>query len=79
MTVKVKIAGTKGTVTVDPAEGATTREALIEAAREFGLPTPEEVVEQLAPVVDGKSSELDDQLPADATRVTAAPKVRNGS
>jgi hypothetical protein len=78
MAAQVKIAGNKGTVNVEVADGATVREVLIEAAQTLGLSNPTETVDRLAPVVDSAPSELDAPLPSTAQRVTAAPAVRNG-
>ncbi len=75
----VKIAGTKGTVTVEFADGTTVRDVLVEAAGLLGLTDPSGTVNRLVPVVDSKPSELDEPLAPTAQRVTAAPAVRNGS
>jgi len=77
MSVKVNIAGHKGTVDVAVNPGSTVLDVLLEAAGHLGH-TDASIVERLSPVVDGEPAELGDVLPEDARVVTAAPAANNG-
>lgn len=78
MTTKVKIVGVAGTATIEVADGHTARQLLIEAAKQFDLPTPEDTVKKLSAVADGQTVGLDEPLPAETSEVAGAPQVRLG-
>lgn len=74
--VTVKIAGTSGKVQVEVKDNSTVADVLTEAALILGV--DKEVVNQLAPVVNGQTATGEDTVP-DGAQVAAAPKLRNGS
>jgi hypothetical protein len=72
MSTKVSLAGT-GSVDIEVEDGKSVKDVLEAVAAHLGLENPVQVVKQLAPIVDGKSAQLNDELPTTAGRVSAAP------
>lgn len=70
----VTIAGTAGTTTVDPADGATALDVLTEAAQTMGVDID---TSKLKLVVNGADA-APETLVGPGDRVTAAPAVNNG-
>lgn len=76
--MKVKIAGTTGTLDVEVQDGFTVKDVLVEAANRLGLENPVETVERLTPIVDSKPAQLSDPVAPAARRVAASPNAVNG-
>jgi hypothetical protein len=75
VTASVSISGIKETASVSVPEFSTVEDVLNIAAGKLGV--PQGAAKRFAPVVNGKSANLDTIVPDNAV-LTAAPRVQNG-